>query len=145
MNYFLPRKTLDAIADDADAPRISDLKFTPGVGIMDRVVEQLTRLLLPAFDSPNQVSRLFAEYISLALGSHIAQTYGGMRSVPAPARRSRRLARTARERAHKRKSSEEISLLRIRERMLALGRAFRPRVSAFDGSIATPVAAPATD
>src|SRR5271168_5383880 len=86
VNYFLPRKTLDAIADDADASRISDLKFTPGVGVMDQVVEQLTRLLLPAFDRPEQISRLFADHVSLALGSHIAQTYGGMRSAVAPRR-----------------------------------------------------------
>jgi AraC family transcriptional regulator len=84
VNYFLPRKTLDAIADDADASRISDLKFTPGVGVMDQVVAELTRLLLPAFDTPDQVSALFADYISRALGSHIAHRYGNMRSVVAP-------------------------------------------------------------
>ena len=81
VNFYLPRKTLDAIADDADAPRISDLKFTPGVGVMDPVVGELTRLLLPAFDNPDRVSQLFADHISRALGAHIAQTYGGMRSV----------------------------------------------------------------
>ena len=86
VNFYLPRKTLDAIADDADAPRISDLKFTPGVGVMDQVVAELTRLLLPAFDNPDQVFQLFADHISLALGTHIAQAYGGMRSVTAPSR-----------------------------------------------------------
>jgi AraC-like DNA-binding protein len=44
-------------------------------------VAQLTRLLLPAFDKPSQISRLFAEHISLALGSHIAETYGGIKSA----------------------------------------------------------------
>ena len=81
VNYFLRRKTLDTIADDADAPGISDLQFIPGVGVMDQVVAELTRLLLPAFDTPDRVSLLFADYISLALGTHIAQTYGGMKSV----------------------------------------------------------------
>lgn len=81
VHYYLSRKMLDAIADDADAPRISDLKFTPGVGVMDHVVAQLTHLLLPAFDKSNQISRLFADHISLALGAHIAQTYGGMRAA----------------------------------------------------------------
>jgi AraC family transcriptional regulator len=81
VNFYLPRKTLDAIADDADAPRPSDLKFTPGVGVVDPVVGELTRLLLPAFDNPDRVSQLFADHISLALGAHIAQAYGGMRSV----------------------------------------------------------------
>jgi AraC family transcriptional regulator len=83
VNYFLPRKTLNAIADDTGAPRLSDLKFTPGVGVMDQVVQQLTRLILPAFDNPDHVSRLFVEYISLALGTHIAETYGGMKSTVA--------------------------------------------------------------
>lgn len=86
VNYFLPRKMLDTIADDADASRISGLRFTPGVGVMDFVVEQLTRLLLPAFDNPDQVSQLFADHISHALGSHIAQAYGGMKSVVASRR-----------------------------------------------------------
>ena len=86
VNFYLPRKTLDAIAEDANAPRISDLKFTPGVGVMDHVVGELTRLLLPAFDNPNQVTQLFADHISLALGTHIAHAYGGMRSVAAPSR-----------------------------------------------------------
>jgi AraC family transcriptional regulator len=72
------------IADDAGASRIPELKFTPGVGVMDQVVQQLTRLILPAFDHPDHVSELFADHISLALGSHIARIYGGMRSVVAP-------------------------------------------------------------
>jgi AraC family transcriptional regulator len=86
VNYFLERKTLDMIADDAGASRIPELKFTPGVGVMDQVVQQLTRLILPAFDHPDHVSELFADHISLALGSHIARAYGGMRSVIAPRR-----------------------------------------------------------
>ena len=83
VNYFLRRKTLDTIAEDAGAPRISDLQFIPGVGVMDHVVAELTRLLLPAFDTPDRVSLLFADYVSLALGSHVAQAYGGMKSVVA--------------------------------------------------------------
>ena len=56
VNYFLPRKTLNAIADDADASRVSDLTFTPGVGVMDQVVAELTRPLLPAFDNPEGIT-----------------------------------------------------------------------------------------
>ena len=83
VNYFLRRNTLDIIAEDAGAPRISDLQFIPGVGVMDHVVAELTRLLLPVFDAPDRVSLLFADYVSLALGSHVAQAYGGMKSVVA--------------------------------------------------------------
>ena len=83
VNYFLRRNTLDIIAEDAGAPRISDLQFIPGVGVMDHVVTELTRLLLPVFNTPDRVSLLFADYVSLALGSHVAQAYGGMKSVVA--------------------------------------------------------------
>jgi AraC family transcriptional regulator len=48
---------------------------------MDHVVAELTRLLLPVFDTLDRVSQLFADYVSLALGSHVAQAYGGMKSV----------------------------------------------------------------
>ena len=81
--YYLPRKLLDEIADEAEVPRISDLKFTPGLGYTDPVVAALTRLLLPAFDDPSQITRLFADHISLALGFHIARTYGGMKAAAA--------------------------------------------------------------
>jgi AraC-like DNA-binding protein len=83
VNYFLRRNTLNIIAEDAGAPRISDLQFIPGVGVMDHVVAELTRLLLPVFDTPDRVSLLFADHVSLALGSHVAQAYGGMKSVVA--------------------------------------------------------------
>jgi AraC family transcriptional regulator len=83
VHYFLRRKTLDTIAEDAGAPRLSDLQFIPGVGVMDHVVAELTRLLLPVFDTPDRVSLLFADYVSLALGSHVAQAYGGMKSAVA--------------------------------------------------------------
>ena len=103
-------------------------------------------MLLPAFDRPNQVSRLFAEHISLALGTHIAQTYGGMSDVLAPQRGG--LATWQERRAKELMNANlqgDISTADTRERMLAVGRPFRSRVSAFDRSIAAPVAAPAPD
>src|SRR5260221_5811380 len=78
VNYFLRRKTLDIIAEDAGAPRISDLQFIPGVGVMDHVMSELPRLPLPLFDTPDRVSLLFAGYVSLALGSYVSQAYLGM-------------------------------------------------------------------
>ena len=54
--------------------------------MLDRVVAGLTQMLLPVFDTPNQISQLFADQISLALGSHVAQTYGEMRSAAMPRR-----------------------------------------------------------
>jgi AraC family transcriptional regulator len=78
LHLYLPRKTLDAIADDANSPRIEDLRFTPGIGVSDWILAALGRLLLPAFDRPEHISQLFIDHVTLAIGVHVAQTYGGM-------------------------------------------------------------------
>jgi AraC family transcriptional regulator len=78
---YLPRAALDAIADEAHAPRIRDLRYKPGAGVSDATISSLGNLLLPALRHPEQANQLFVDYVLLALGAHIAQTYGGMRPV----------------------------------------------------------------
>jgi AraC family transcriptional regulator len=84
--FYLPRAALDAIADDANAPRIRDLSYEPGAGVNDVTISSLGRLLLPALSHPDQTNRLFVDHVLLAVGVHIAQTYGGMRPMSRPAR-----------------------------------------------------------
>jgi AraC family transcriptional regulator len=84
--FYLPRAALDAIADDANAPPIRDLSYDPGAGVNDVAISGLGRLLLPALSHPDQANPLFVEHVLLALGAHVAQTYGGMRSMSRPAR-----------------------------------------------------------
>ena len=79
--FYLPRAALDAIADEANAPRIRDLRYKPGAGVKDATISSLGNLLLPALRHPEQANQLFVDYVLLALGAHIAQTYGGMRPV----------------------------------------------------------------
>ncbi|HEY2248650.1 MAG TPA: AraC family transcriptional regulator [Bradyrhizobium sp.] len=79
--FYLPRAALDAIADDADAPRIRDLSYQPGAGVSDVTIFGLGSLLLPALRNPDQTHPLFVDHVLLAVGVHIAQTYGGMRRV----------------------------------------------------------------
>jgi AraC-like DNA-binding protein len=38
--------------------------------------------IVPAFAAPDRASRLFVEHVTLAVGAHLAQTYGGMKVVP---------------------------------------------------------------
>jgi AraC family transcriptional regulator len=83
--FYLPRGALDAIAHDADAPRIGDLNHKP-VGIDDNTISSLGRVLLPALNHPDQASQLFVDHLLLAVGVHIAQTYGGMRAPSPPVR-----------------------------------------------------------
>jgi AraC family transcriptional regulator len=84
--FYLPRAALDAIADDANAPRIRDLSYKPGAGVNDVTISGLGRLLLPALSHPDQANPLFVEHVLLAVGVHIAQTYGGMRPMSRLAR-----------------------------------------------------------
>src|ERR1700722_2490467 len=84
--FYLPRAALDAIADDANAPRIRDLSYEPGAGVNDVTISRLGSLLLPALSHPDQAHPLFVDHVLLAVGVHIAETYGGMRPMSQPAR-----------------------------------------------------------
>jgi AraC-like DNA-binding protein len=84
--FYLPRAALDAIADDANAPRIRDLSYEPGAGVNDVTISGLGSLLLPALRHPDQANPLFVDHLLLAVGVHVAETYGGMRPVSPPAR-----------------------------------------------------------
>jgi AraC family transcriptional regulator len=79
--FYLPRAALDAIADDANAPRIGDLSYKPGAGVNDVTISGLGSLLLPALSHPDQANPLFLDHVLLGVGVHIAQTYGGMRPM----------------------------------------------------------------
>ena len=84
--FYLPRAALDAIADDANAPRIRDLSYEPGVSVNDVTISGLGSLLLPALSHPDQANPLFLDHVLLGAGIHIAQTYGGMRPMSRPVR-----------------------------------------------------------
>ena len=82
--FYLPRVALDAIADEANVPRIRDLRYKPGAAVNDATISSLGSLLLPALSYPDQANRLFVDHVLLAVGVHIAQTYGGMWPVSQP-------------------------------------------------------------
>jgi AraC family transcriptional regulator len=84
--FYLPRAALNAIADDANAPRIGDLSYEPGAGVNDATVSSLGSTMLSALSRPDQANRLFVDHVTLAVGVHVAQTYGGMRPVSRPVR-----------------------------------------------------------
>jgi AraC family transcriptional regulator len=88
LHFYLPRVALDAIADDAHAPRISDLgnRPKPGASAADVTMSRLASLVLPSLNHPDQANPLFVDHVLQAVGVHIAQTYGGMRPVSRPAR-----------------------------------------------------------
>jgi AraC family transcriptional regulator len=84
--FYLPRAALDAIADDANGPRIRDLSYEPGAGVNDVTISGLGSLLLPALSHPDQANPLFLDHVLLGVGVHVAQIYGGMRPMSRPVR-----------------------------------------------------------
>jgi AraC family transcriptional regulator len=75
---YVPRKALDGIADEAEAPRFGELDYQPGVGVDDPVIRQLLSSLLPALVKPAEASAVFVDHVALALCAHVAHAYGGM-------------------------------------------------------------------
>ncbi|MCC8935687.1 helix-turn-helix transcriptional regulator [Bradyrhizobium sp. Arg68] len=86
VHFYLPRTALNLIAEGAETKTIKELRYQPGVGVDDAVLGGLVGSLMPAFEYPEQASRLFVEHVTLAVGIHVAKTYGGMLPVAAPAR-----------------------------------------------------------
>ena len=85
MYFYLPRNALNAVADDANAPRVGDLDCRPR-GFNDPTIANLARAVLPALTRPQQTSQLFLDHVLFAVGAHVAQAYGGMRPLSQPPR-----------------------------------------------------------
>jgi AraC family transcriptional regulator len=80
MQFYVTRATLDEIADEYSARRVSELSWPHGA--IDAVTNHLGLTILPALDRPEQTNRLFLDHAMFALNVHFAQAYGGMRLAP---------------------------------------------------------------
>ena len=81
--FYVPRSAFDAIADDANAPRIGGLKHI-SIAFEDATIAHLGWAVLPAVRHPGEANQLFLDHVLLTLGIHVAQTYGGMRPLSRP-------------------------------------------------------------
>jgi AraC family transcriptional regulator len=54
--------------------------------VSDATIARLGGTILPALSHPDQANRLFVDHVTLAIGVHVAQTYGGMQPVSRPVR-----------------------------------------------------------
>ena len=86
LHFYLPRKVLNGIADEVGARRIDDLQLQPGECVEDAVAQSLLTSLRPALAKPQEASALFVDHVASAFCAHVAQTYGGMRTVQRPPR-----------------------------------------------------------
>jgi AraC family transcriptional regulator len=80
VHFYLPSDVLDKVAEEAGAPRISELAYKPGFGYDDPTMVNLMNAASTAFVNPDEVPQLFVDHIALAMASHVAATYGGLSS-----------------------------------------------------------------
>ena len=83
VDFYLPRSALDALTDDSGSPRIDELRHRPGIALRDSVARDLLRSIQPTLAAPpSERNGLFVDYVAMALATHVAHTYGGMRPRP---------------------------------------------------------------
>jgi AraC-like DNA-binding protein len=78
-SVYFRRDTFDRLADDLGEIRIDDLDIRPGVAVNDRVVNSLGPCLQSSIEQPEQINTLFIDHVVMALHTHLAQRYGGLR------------------------------------------------------------------
>lgn len=76
LNFYLPRRTIDALCDMEDLPRIDEFDQDPRGGSNDATLYSLGRALLPAFQRRHETSRLVVDSITAAAAVHVVRTYG---------------------------------------------------------------------
>lgn len=72
----LTQSALDELAEEA-CGRGADIGLESFATFDDPTLLHLALALMPAFDRPGDLSTLFAEHISTAIGLHLLQRYGG--------------------------------------------------------------------
>jgi AraC-like DNA-binding protein len=82
VDLYIPRRSLDALAEDANASAIDELRHEPGTALQDPVARHLLLAIRPALATPGHASELFVDHLAMALATHLAHTYGGMRPRP---------------------------------------------------------------
>jgi AraC-like DNA-binding protein len=73
VHYHVPRSTLDVFTDDVQISGIEILRCQHGN--FDPVLHQMTLMILPSLNAPDQFSELFLDYFRLLFCTHITQQY----------------------------------------------------------------------
>jgi len=74
VHYHIPRSTLDAFTEDAEKPRVQHLRSV--YGIVDRILWQMTQIVLPSLQNPDGFCELFLDHFRLLFCAHVVTSYG---------------------------------------------------------------------
>jgi AraC family transcriptional regulator len=76
--WYLPKTTMDSLADEANVPAIGDLRPDGGIPVIDETMKHLGLSVLPALRTPDRATRLFTDHIAMALTTHAVHAFGGV-------------------------------------------------------------------
>lgn len=74
MLFEIPSSSMTHFVEDRGAASIS---LSPTVGSQDALLANLGRAMLPLLADPSRASPMFVELMTLAVGTHLVQQYGG--------------------------------------------------------------------
>lgn len=83
LNILIPRKVLAALAEQIGCPPPNNLREPVAWTTRDPVIESLEQALLQAISAGPSLDQLVGDHLNLALVTHVAIRYGGMRK-PGP-------------------------------------------------------------
>jgi transcriptional regulator GlxA family with amidase domain len=86
MMFYLSRKMLNELCDNANVPRISDLYLKPGTSVDDPTIRHIGNALRSAMQHPEEAPAIFVDHVTFALAVHVSEKYGGMRNLGSPNR-----------------------------------------------------------
>lgn len=83
IDFYLPQQALDRLTADNGVQRVDELHHPPAGVMTDLVVASLLRSVEPTLQArPQERNALFVDHVAMALATHVAHTYGGMRLLP---------------------------------------------------------------
>lgn len=77
--FYLPRGALAEIGEDMGRKPLKDFACRSGLSVGDPIVASLGQSLMPFLAAGVVINQLYVDHVFLALRSHLAVTYGGMK------------------------------------------------------------------
>jgi AraC-like DNA-binding protein len=78
LHFVFTREFLNEIASDLNVGEFDEIRHPSGVKVRDRVVREIGKRTLSLLPRPRAVTGLYGSHLMIALGIHVATTYGGM-------------------------------------------------------------------
>jgi len=77
-HFVFTREFMNEIAGDLNVSRFDEIRQPGGVKVSDRVITTIGKRALALLEQPRAATDLYGSHLTIALGIHVAMTYGGM-------------------------------------------------------------------